>query len=544
MGKVFIVKMLYNLIIIIIFTFLFQSCSNEKKEEIINTDKEQLTATHNLEQGFSTDEHPCLCLISADRIKVSTRKSIFKESRYADQFNGLDLFNISMESAILFKHYTEFAYTLESVILRKEIDEYFNPKAYFIKAIREISQQKLDDARISLNEFLSIQKKYKENNKKYFQLGCYQKDIDFITNFEATRTYKIAKDLLTYCEARLSGNKSSSLMTNMINSLKSKHDISPNEIDLIENIIFSILKSEEISANEYNLFLDLDSSPNILYSPIHEMFDDGREFFFPSQLNIISLSKYYQAANIYKKIDWDKIDANLETRKKFPPFPDWEIDIKHLYSLMRYYEFQLETFMQTDSTLYQRIDKIVNNLGYDNCDSWLKHYNPNKDFNGSAIGNIISKLNNNISPDDLMTLIDAVTDKIDSDSTSYFKTRELLVNQFIFNSISSDTIKFIIEKPNDYYKNKIDSFLDLALKFDIPDSYRLQVEIPKNYYSIYNLNNENRRVELSSNLNGKKILNEGNEAVSRYWDFVRSYFEIHDSGKSTNKCKDTDEGDR
>ena len=159
MGKVSIVKMLYNLIIIIIFTFLFQSCSNEKRQESTNIDNDQIASSQNLESGFSSDDHPCLCLTStsADKISSSTRKSIYKASKYTSQFNALDLFNISVESAILFKHYTQFTHTLESIILRKEINEYFNPKAYFIKAIREISQQKLDDARISLNEFLSIQ---------------------------------------------------------------------------------------------------------------------------------------------------------------------------------------------------------------------------------------------------------------------------------------------------------------------------------------------------------------------------------------------------
>ena len=57
------------------------------------------------------------------------------------------------------------------------------------------------------------------------------------------------------------------------------------------------------------------------------------------------------------------------------------------------------------------------------------------------------------------------------------------------------------------------------------------------------MNNTNKSIKVSISLSGERVLNEGSEPVSRYWNFVRSYFEIDNSGKSTNKCKDTDEGE-
>ncbi len=520
----------------VIYFFLIlslESCSNDTKENLSNVHKEDdiIVNQEDKSNKFSIEDHPCLCLTSSDKISSVNIPSTYNKSKYADKFNIIDFFNISIESSNIFENYTQYFNTLEKVILRKEIDEYFNPKAYFIKAISEINKSQLEQSKYSLLEFLSIKENYNKDNNRYYQLGCYQNDIEYIENFETTITYQIANELLDYVNSRLSGDIDKSAIDNLVKTLYLKYDKTPSIIDLVDNVVFSVLKSEGISPSQY---IKLDSDIGILYTPLHDMFKDGREFHLSSQLELLMFAKFYEAQKAYNQFDWDKINQNLESTKIIIPFPDWGIDTKHLYSLMHFYEFKLDIMNEKDQILFDRIGKIIDALGYDNCLSWLKQYDPKKNFSDSKIREIHKKLSLNSSPDALILYIESITEE--QDSTLFFKTRELLVNEYIFDSISSDTIKFIIEKPNDDYKYKIDKFLDLATNYEIPGSYRFVVDIPKNYYAIYNMNNATKREDISLSLAGDRIYNEANDAVANYWNFVRSYFEIDNSGVSTNRC--------
>ncbi len=512
---------------------LIQSCSNDKKPNTstLNGGRSVIIKEENKSDKFSTQDHPCLCLTSSDKVSSMNRPSIYNKSKYADKFNIIDFFNISIESTMSFKNYTQYFNTLEKVILRKEIDEYFNPKAYFIKAISEINKNRFEESKYSLLEFLSIKDNYNKDNKRYYQLGCYESDIEYIENFDTTISYKIANELLAYVNAKLSGNINEVEIDKLINNLYLKYDNTPSIIDLIDNVAFSILKAESILPTKY---IKLDSNPSILYTPLDNMFSDGREFHLSSQIELLMFAKFYEAQEAYNQFEWNKIDQNLESTEIILPFPNWEIDTKHLYSLMHFYEFKLEVMQYEDKILFDRIEKIIDNLGYDNCLSWLHHYNPEKDFSNSRIRKVDKMLSSDLIPDTLLSYIASIAEE--EDSTLFFRTRELLVKELIFDSISSDTIKYIIEKPNDNYKYQIDKFLDLITNYEIPDSYRFVVDIPKNYYAIYNMNNATMRENISISLSGDRIYNEANDAVANYWKFVRSYFEIDNSGVSTNRC--------
>ena len=54
--------------------------------------------------------------------------------------------------------------------------------------------------------------------------------------------------------------------------------------------------------------------------------------YLPSQLELISIYKYFQAEKLFKEFKWDFIYDNFNKRPK--PYPDWKFSIKHLYSLM------------------------------------------------------------------------------------------------------------------------------------------------------------------------------------------------------------------
>ena len=50
------------------------------------------------------------------------------------------------------------------------------------------------------------------------------------------------------------------------------------------------------------------------------------------------------------------------------------------------------------------------------------------------------------------------------------------------------------------------------------------------------MNNTNKSIAVSKNLLPDKLINEGSLPVSAYWNSLRAYFEIDNSGKNKNKC--------
>ena len=142
--------------IILFLSFIFfQSCdsadNNKNKLSKTKESKESLFISK-----YSYDDHPCLCLVSTKKMPSSNNSLFYSTSKYVDEFSDLDLFSIILESSLMFRHYVEYMDVLESILLRKQIDEYFNPKAYFVKAISDINRSDLVSAIKNLNEFLKM----------------------------------------------------------------------------------------------------------------------------------------------------------------------------------------------------------------------------------------------------------------------------------------------------------------------------------------------------------------------------------------------------
>ena len=233
-----------------------ESVDNDKKIVELNNPPE---AINDEELVYSFDEHPCLCLTEGSLPASTLSPQYYKETKYLNDennFNELDMFHILIESSILFNHYSEFMRTLEPIILRKKINDYFNPKYYFILALRNLYQREYKDAESNLRDFISIKNKYESDNEIYFQLGCYEKDIDWILNLENLKIYQISNILLDYATSKTSKETINISIGKTINELKNLYDETPNKYDLIENIIF-ILDARELACSLFNCLFNI-----------------------------------------------------------------------------------------------------------------------------------------------------------------------------------------------------------------------------------------------------------------------------------------------
>jgi len=518
---------------LIIFTSLFFlvmiiSCNSDEPKENQPDSNRGVDATDTTRDTnyikYSIKNHPCLkdssqIVSSPENPKLIYDDKIIRSMR-TDGYSEIKTFNLLIESSNLFSQYSEFMKILNNRISNSEINESSNPKYLLIRAIEDINQKKYETAIKYLNEFMSVNKNYTNDRTQYFNLhGCYQKDLDWITNFEESDSYKIAKILKNYSMNALNENKIDKQY--IIDSLR-EYDSNFELYDFIDNLIFIIMKNENSDYSEFASFFKTDSQ--IIYSDLHEIYEDGREIYLTSQTEMLSYLKYFQSKRLLDSFNWDKIFQNINARSEGNSllFKEWELEgAEPLYALMHFYEYTLLKFSQSDHELYNHIKEIIEIMEYENCYTWLDVFNEKEEIDNSEIRNLIS---NDFNFDETIKLIDKYSAIHKPDSTKYFLLINHIMSSDLFDKISSDGEYAYFKKANPVYLKKIENFIDLGIRYKANKDFPF--DLIKYFYYMYNMQNTNNVSEVSSQLHvgSNRYLNKGSKPVLSNWNFVRSLY--------------------
>ena len=542
-------QLLISIVIIaLFFIFLFVPNNKQLNEEditpdIIDSPKKEVNIVGD---EHLLNEHPCLCLTPGSFPMIDNDSKFYSKSDYYNSydFTELNLFNELIESSIIFNQYATFMQALETIIIRKKINDYHNPKYYFLKALKNLYLGDVSKSKDYFIHFLNVKNDYFEKNESYFDLGCYKNDIEWIISHENAIDYHISKEILNYLESLGSNNEID--FHSFISSFYEKFDNNKTQYDLIENIIFILLKSKKISIDEILKHLPFNDNTQILYSPLDQLYNDGSDYYLPSQLELISIYKYFQAEKLFKEFKWDFIYDNFNKRPK--PYPDWKFSIKHLYSLMHFYEMKINLFDEYDRNIYAHIEKIYNIAKRQppEIEIWLKAYKNKETYKNSFFYKIDNLFSKNL---DILELEKILSESINTDNFNLFEhlyLRNSLINNEIFDLVATDNITLVIPEANESTKDKLDDFLKFydinrkTLFKSYPSSYdSLNSRIPIYYFKIFDMNDLDKSIHISSKLSENfDIQNEGNDPISSYWNTVRNYLEaktimINDY----NRCK-------
>jgi len=254
----------------------------------------------------------------------------------------IDNFRELVDSAYLLNLYREFLVIFREFINKDQVFNYNNPKFNFLSAIEHLSSGELDTVKFHLHEFLSIHESFQADKDKYFDTGYDQYDIEWLERPETYLPYQYAELIYTYLEDI---DSSSGLDKSTLNKLAREImevDNTPQVIDLGENIYYILRK---LSSNEHDDYKTLlIDGRKILLSDL-DIFHDSREYFLVSQVELVALAKFYQAKDIYNRINWNDVKGEL-----------YQKDIR---SLFRFYDLNLTFFGIADDDLLARLSSIA-----------------------------------------------------------------------------------------------------------------------------------------------------------------------------------------
>ena len=334
-------------------------------------------------------DHPCL---SANLKLASINKEHSEPFIYFEKDLGKNKhrsFTKNIYSSYLFKQYrAPMSIIREMINYDYYINDYNNPRYYFLKALEDFDQQDSSSSLKHLNKFISFSDLYIGSTfldrKNFFVSGCSVDDIDWLENkMKESLEYKIALFLIDY----LSGSKKDN---ELIENLK-EIDLNPSVFDLCDNIILMIMNNHDYSFESFkSYFTSIDSIQlnKLIYS-------DGYNYPLSSQLLALSMFQYFQAEN---QFNLSQKDLYIDYIQKM------DIDNynhKFLFPLMYYFELKLDLFKEYDKDLFDRISMIIDEIKNQYIDdfdphykSWLDFYNPNQDSRNNFIANISNYKNN------------------------------------------------------------------------------------------------------------------------------------------------------
>ena len=254
----------------------------------------------------------------------------------------IDNFRKLVDSAYLLNLYREFFVIIREFINKDQVFNLNNPKFNFLSAIEHLSSGELDTAKYHLHEFLSIHGSYQADKDKYFDAGYDQYDIKWLEQPETYLPNQYADLIYTYLEDI---DNSSELDKSVFLKLAIKVleiDNTPQVIDLGENIYYILRKLSGKGYDEYKTLLK--DGRKILLSDL-DIFHDQREYFLVSQIELVALAKFYQAKDIYNRINWNDVKGEL-----------YQKDIR---SLFRFYDLNLTYFSIADDDLLAKLSSIA-----------------------------------------------------------------------------------------------------------------------------------------------------------------------------------------
>ena len=342
------------------------------------TDKEDSLAS----QTFKYDDH-CLKYNPGTGVDIAKSK-IFYSSYISDGITG---FNSLVESAYLFHYYLPFIEIFRYIFHYHQIQILGNPKYLFLDALENLNSGEIKKAYEQLTEFVDIEHTYNNHPKKYFKLGCYEEDLDWLYTHSEHYTYVISKHLIGILDnfsPQINNTNHDSNRGLLVDDLKQFRELlenlddTPNQIDIFENILFiihnlllqqDIEKSDgmmkvmtEFSEHTWNT---IDMNDDSLIINQLNVFNDSYSYLLTSQLEIALYKKLNDAHKLFQDHNILQLDNNELLMKELKPYA-----LTHYYELLLLYDIQ-QTAINSDK-VYLKIKSIIEDWNYDELFDWVR----------------------------------------------------------------------------------------------------------------------------------------------------------------------------